>query len=333
MKVGVHDLIVRSKGKSNEETFNDTKKLVKYLDEIGYEKYWFAEHHGMENVLSSAPEILVSYFAAITENISLGTGGTMIMHYSPLKIAETFKTLAELAPGRVDIGLGRAPGGSFREIVALSDGNYDQNQDLYHKMDVILDYLKDKIPDDSLYSITKAVPMNNEKLVEPWMLGSTGNSARAASMMGLGYSFAKFFSMETPTEIFKKYKNEFRPSEFFEKPELSVSYKILVTETKEELEYLEKSFDYFNIQQRRGDYSGIIDPEELKNYQFSEAERNFLDEGYRKRYAIKGTKDEVRAILEEEIEKLGTDMIFAFTPLYSVEDRMKSYKLLKEILE
>lgn len=123
MKLGVHDLLIREVGQSNQEVFDNTKKLVENLDKLGYDRYWFAEHHGFENLLSVSPEILASYFLAITKNLTIGTGGTMLMHYSPLKVAETFKTMEYLAPGRVDLGIGRAPGAGGYEIRALNQ-NY-----------------------------------------------------------------------------------------------------------------------------------------------------------------------------------------------------------------
>lgn len=334
MKLAVHDLMFKNEGEDNKKTFENTEKLVTTLDKIGYNRYWFAEHHGMETLLSSAPEILVSYFAAITENIRLGTGGTMIMHYSPYKIAEDFKTLSYLAPGRIDIGLGRAPGSSPNEILALAQGDYKGNQDLYKKIEIIMDYLKDKTPDDSVYRRTQAIPKRNDDLVQPWMLGSTGNSSQMAAKMGLGYSFAKFFSVETPTEVFKNYRENFVPSEFFEKPELSVSYKILVADSKEEVEYLGKAFDYAHISQIRGNLTnGIPNPERLKDYEFSPAEIAKLEDDYKKRFIIKGTKEEVSKILEDEIETLNIDEILVFSPIFGIDNRINSYKLLKEIFD
>ncbi|WP_394018761.1 MsnO8 family LLM class oxidoreductase [Anaerococcus cruorum] len=251
MKLGVHDLMLRQQGKTNQEAFDDTKKLVLEIDKLGYDRYWFAEHHGYESLLSVAPEVITSHFLALTENIKIGAGGCMVMHYSPLKIAENFKTMAELAPGRVDIGIGRAPGCGVSETRALNHKFDENSPELFDEIEILLDYLVDKKPKDPVYRFVKAVPMNNEKLVHPWMLGSTGKAAPKAAEFGLPYSHAKFFLYETPAEIFKQYRSDFKPSVFADKPYISMSYKILISDDKDELEYLSKSYEYFPSNRQR----------------------------------------------------------------------------------
>ncbi|WP_297282230.1 MsnO8 family LLM class oxidoreductase [uncultured Anaerococcus sp.] len=333
MKLGVHDLMLKDKGTSNKEHFDNTKKLVESLDEIGYDRYWFAEHHGFDNLLSVAPEILVSYFLAKTKNMNIGTGGSMIMHYSPLKIAETFKTLTELEPGRVDLGIGRAPGCGISEKRALNNKFSEKTIDLYDEIQTIMDYLLDNNPTNPIYTNTKAVPTHNEVLVNPWILGSTGKTAAKAAEWGLPYSFAKFFLYETSADVFKDYKKDFKSSVFLDKPYISISYKILISDDKEELEYLGKSFDYYHIQQTKSDFRGIVNPEELKDYHFNLNEQAILKKAYDMRYLIKGSKEEVSRILEDEIEKYYIDEILSFSPIFGIENRIKSYKLLKEIFD
>lgn len=331
MKLGVHDLLIREAGKTNQDVFNDTKKMVVELDKLGYDRYWFAEHHGFENLLSVAPEILATYFLSNTENIVIGTGGTMIMHYSPLKVAETFKTMAELAPGRVDLGIGRAPGAAGHEIRALNQNFPSKSQNLYEEIKITLDYLEDKEPNNPIYTKAKAMPSNNEKLVSPWMLGSTGQAMGMAAQWGLKYSHAKFFSVETPSHLFTDYKNNFIPSSFADKPYVSMSYKMLIADDKESLEYLSKAFDYSHIQQIRGQSSGLVNPEEVKDYEFSLNEEAILKKSYDANFIIKGTKEEVEKILDREISQYSIDEILAFTPIYGLENRYNTYKSLKEI--
>ena len=325
--------MLRDRGRSNKDYFNDTKKLVLELDKVGYDRYWFAEHHGYDNLLAVAPEILASYFLAITDNMNIGAGGSMIMHYSPLKEAEVFKTLAELAPGRVDLGIGRAPGCGISEIRALNNKFGEKESELFDEIETILDYLVDRIPKNPIYSNVKAVPTKNESPVHPWILGSTGKTAHKAAEWGLPYSFAKFFLCPTGAEVFKDYKTHFKPSVFADKPYISISYKILVCDDKEKLDYLGKSFDYYHIQQTRSDYSGVRDPEELKDYHFNLNEEAILKKAYDMRYLIKGSKEEVAAILEDEIDKYLIDEILAFSPVFGIENRIETYKLLKEIFD
>ena len=333
MKLGVHDLLLREQGKTNQDVLNDTRKMVSELDKLGYDRYWFAEHHGFENLLSVAPEILTAYFLAETENITIGTGGTMVMHYSPLKVAETFKTLAELAPGRVDLGIGRAPGSGPLEMRALNQNFPSKTQTLYQEIKVILDYLEDKTPDDPVYARAKAMPNKNEKLATPWMLGSTGQAMGMAAEWGLPYSHAKFFAVETPASLFSSYKNNFKPSSFADKPYISMSYKMLISDDKEELEYLGKAFDYFHLQQARGASQGLINPEMVKDYEFTLNEKALLKQSYDNRFILKGSKKEIANILHDEVDQFELDEILAFTPIYGVDNRINTYKALKEIFE
>ena len=255
----------------------------------------------------------------------------MVMHYSPLKVAETFKTMAELAPGRVDLGIGRAPGSGPLEMRALNQNFPIKTRDLNQEIKVILDYLEDKIPNDPIYKRAKAMPSNNEKLVIPWMLGSTGQAMGMAAEWGLPYSHAKFFSQETPSASFKNYKDSFKPSNFADKPYISMSYKMLISDDKEELEYLAKSFDYSHIQQAKGEKGGLIDPELVKDYEFDLNEQAILRKSYDNKFIIKGSKEEVADILADEIKEYQIDELLAFTPIYGIENRINTYKALKVI--
>lgn len=331
MKLGVHDLMLRDRGRSNKDYYEDVKKLVLELDEVGYDRYWFSEHHGYEHLLGVAPEIMAAYFLPLTKNMNVGTGGSMIMHYSPLKVAETFKTMTELAPGRVDIGIGRAPGCGTSEIRALNNKFGEVKFDVKSEIETILAYLVDENPENPIYTNIKAVPTHNEQIVHPWLLGSTGKTAPWAAEWGLPYSFGKFFLVETPAEVFKDYKSNFKPSKFADKPYISMSYKMLISDDKDELEYLGKSFDYYHIQQTKNDYSGVVDPEDLKDYHFNLNDQAILKKAYESRFLIKGSKEEVTSILEEEIEEFLIDELLCFAPIFGVENRAKTYKALKEI--
>lgn len=333
MRLGVHDLMLKDKGKSNTDFFNDTKKLVQELDKVGYDRYWFAEHHGYESLLSVAPEVLASFFLSLTENMTIGAGGTMIMHYSPLKIAEIFKTLNQLAPGRIDLGMGRAPGCGVSEMRALNNKFRNEPAELYGEIETILAYLEDSKPEDPVYSNVKAVPTNTDSMVHPWILGSTGKTAPWAAEWGLPYSFAKFFLVDTPAKVFEDYKKNFKPSTFSSDPYISISYKILVCEDREKLDYIGKSFDYYHIQQTKNDYSGVVDPEDLKDHHFNLNDQAILEKAYDMRYLIKGNKQEVADILEKEIETYQIDEILSFSPIFDVDNRIESYKLLKEIFD
>lgn len=330
MELGVHDLVTLNNGETPEEAYERTKRFVKEIEKMNYKRYWFAEHHNSKGHASSSPELMAAYMSAVTDKLRFGTGGTMIMHYSPLKIAENFKTLTALAPNRIDLGLGRAPGGGPNEIVALAQGNPNSFDDQYDKIKVIMNYLLDEEA-PGIYGKSDAIPYETKSLVEPWMLGSSGQSAIKSAEMGLGYSFAKFFGIETDPAVFKLYRNRFEPSKFFSKPSVMVSYQIIVADTQEEADYLAKPIELAQIALTRGQMMKNMDPEDVKDFEFSEAEQNYLNERYEKRFLIKGTPEHVENIITKEIELLNIDEIMVYAPIFDHEARVASYKHLAKM--
>ncbi|MCI6989383.1 MAG: MsnO8 family LLM class oxidoreductase [Campylobacter sp.] len=332
MRVSIHDLVTRNEGESTDSVFARLKDMVKVAENLGFCRYWFSEHHNINPHTSTSPELLIAYFSAITDKIRLGSGGTMIMHYSPLKIAENFKTLISLAPNRVDIGLGRAPGGDAKSIIALSEGREVMMDELYEKIEQILAYFKDEPVLDRRYKGVNAIPTHTSSLPSPWMLGSSGQSALAAAKMGLGYSFAKFFGVETPPIVFENYRRNFIPSEFFDKPEVMSSYMIVIADSKEEADFLAKPIElmFWSLSLEQPYY--IKDPENLKDFKFTQAQQAMINYKYHKRFFIKGTKEYVASILEDEIQKYNFDEVMAYSPIFYHDKRINSYKKLAEIL-
>lgn len=334
MKLSALDLISLIDGKSTEKMFKQTIDLATKLDEWGYERLWFAEHHGSEFHLSSAPEISASFMAGKTNNLSVGTGGTMIMHYSPLKVAETMKTLAALAPGRVDLGLGRAPGGSHIAIKALNEGQDFYPTDLYDKIQTILEYLSDDERTEVLYNRIDASPKDLKTLPTPWLLGSSGNSAMKVGELGIGYSFAKFFGVDNvPDDIFKYYKSQFKPSPFLKEPYGISTYQIVVAETKEEADALAKPLELNRYQSVTGRFDKIKSVENAKNIDISPHMQAIINKQYQDRVLIKGTPEEVKNILLDEQKIYGFDEAMVYSPIPDHEKRLKSYKLLYDIFQ
>ena len=330
MELGVHDLVTLNKSETPEEGYARTTRFVKEIEQMNFKRYWFAEHHNSKGHASSSPELMAAYMSAVTEKLRFGTGGTMIMHYSPLKIAENFKTLTTLAPNRIDLGLGRAPGGGPNETLALAQGAPNQFDDQYDKIEVILKYLLDEEA-PGIYGRSDAIPYKTKSLVEPWMLGSSGQSAIKSAEMGLGYSFAKFFGIETDPAVFKLYRDRFEPSQFFEKPSVMVSYQIIVADSEEEANYLAKPIELAQIALMQGKLMKNMDPDDLKDYEYSESEKNFLKNRYDKRFLIKGTPEQVEGILTEESELLDIDEIMVYAPIFNHDARVDSYKHLAKL--
>ena len=235
MRLSILDQSPISKGSNAVEALQHMEESVLLAESLGYHRFWMAEHHNTVGFSSSAPEISIAHMAAKTKRIRLGSGGVMMMHYSPYKLAEVFKTLSAYSPGRIDFGVGRAPGGDNRTIYAMQEGRPPMIDDMYGKLQSILQMMADQNPDDEIYTNMIAQPTGIQ-LPEAWLLGSSGNSAVHAGKMGLGYSYAQFFNGHLDKAVIDSYKSNFVPSIYMDKPNVMVSYFVTVAETKEEAE-------------------------------------------------------------------------------------------------
>lgn len=328
MRLSVLDQAPITKGNSAQGALLKAVELAQYAEELGYFRMWMAEHHGSSSFASSAPEVVAAFLAAKTEKIRLGTGGTMMMHYSPLKMAEVFKTLSALAPGRIDFGVGRAPGGDQNAIHALSQGKEPDFDHLYEKLDVTLDLIKDEVPKEILYSKTPAAPQK-VILPEAWLLGSSGNSAIQAGQKGLGYSFAQFFMLGAMRkEIFDLYRQRFVPSDFMEKPEISVAYLVTVAETREEAEFQAKPQDIARIRLGQGRLSPLMTPEEARDHPLTEDELEAIQTN--RQIHLVGTAKDIAEKLYADQEKYGFQEAMICSIAHSQRQRLKTYKLLAE---
>ncbi|MFD1708804.1 LLM class flavin-dependent oxidoreductase [Siminovitchia sediminis] len=330
MKLSILDQAPVTKGNQAADALKKAEELAVLGDELGYHRMWMAEHHGTKDFASSAPEVAAAHLAAKTKNIRIGTGGVMMMHYSPLKLAEVFKTLSALSPGRIDFGVGRAPGGDNYSIYALSEGRQPMVTHLYEKFDTALQLINDEVPEDRLYSQTIASP-SNVQLPEAWLLGSTGNSAVQAGVRGVGYSFAQFFNGELSKPILDAYKNNFRPSAFMEKPQINVSYMVTTAETKEEAEFQAGPQDIWRLLFMRGRIAPLLTPEEAREYPLTEMDRMMIKEN--RKIHLVGDVKEIAKILQEEQERYGFDEAMIVSIPHSQEKRLEVYRLLaRELL-
>lgn len=329
MKLSILDQAPITKGNTAASALIKAEELAVLGDELGYERMWMAEHHGTSAYASSAPEITAAHLAAKTKNIRIGTGGVMMMHYSPLKLAEVFKTLSAFAPGRIDFGMGRAPGGDQFSIYALSEGRPPMVHNMYEKFDTALQLINDEVPELELYNRTIATP-SHIVLPESWLLGSSGNSAVEAGRRGAGYSFAQFFNGQLSKPILDAYKENFESSAFMEKPEITVSYMVTAADTKEEAEFEAKPQDIWRLQFMKGRSGQLLTPEEAQDFPLTEMDRIKIHEG-RKLHLV-GSAKEVAAELQEEQKKYGFDEAMICSIPHSQQARLNVYKLLAKEL-
>ncbi|TVP93467.1 LLM class flavin-dependent oxidoreductase [Alkalibacterium sp.] len=326
MRLSVLDQAPITKGNSPQGAIEKAVELAQLAEQLGYHRVWLAEHHGSSSFASSAPEIIAAYIAAKTNQIRIGTGGTMMMHYSPLKMAEIFKTLSALAPGRVDYGVGRAPGGDQNAIYSLSEGKYPDVDHLYDKLETALDLIKDTVPGDSMYARTLATP-EKVTLPEAWLLGSSGNSAIQAGEMGIGYSFAQFFMLGAMRkEVFDLYRERFVPSAYLSEPDISVAYLVTVGETVEEAEFQARPQDIARIRLAQGRMEPILTPEEARDYSLSEEEEQAILTN--REVHLVGTAKEVADKIRRDKDTYGFQEAMICSITHDQSQRLKTYELL-----
>lgn len=329
MKLSILDQVPIAKKMTSTEALQNSVKLAQLGDELGYSRMWLAEHHNTNTLASSAPEIIASFLTAKTSRIRIGTGGVMMMHYSPLKIAEVFKTLSALGNNRIDLGIGRAPGGDGAAITALASGRRPDYSEQYDKLQVILNLIEEKPTGEPIYDAVLASP-HQVGLPSAWLLGSSGQSAMQAGQLGVGYSFAQFFNGQMSKEIFDAYKNSFIPSSFMNKPTIMTTYATCVAETKDEAEYLSMPMQISRLHLMQGKMQSLISVEEANNYPLTEMEKIHLKNN--RRFYFIGEAKEVADSIKEEQAIFGFDEVMINSNLYTIEQRLNNYRLLAKYL-
>lgn len=330
MRLSVLDQAPITAGNEPAAALRKAEELAVMADELGYDRMWMAEHHATDAYASSAPEVTAARLAAKTENIRIGTGGVMMMHYSPLKMAEVFKTLSAFSPGRIDFGVGRAPGGGPNAMYALSEGRDPLVRHMYQKFETTLKLISDDTPQERLYMSMMATPAN-VALPEAWMLGSSGNSAIKTARMGAGYSFAQFFNGELTKDILDSYRYHFEPSIYMEKPEVNVAYMVTTAETKEEAEYEALPQDIVRLQMNKGEIVQVMTPEAAQDFPLTELDREKIKHN-RKLHLVGSAKDVADRLQQEQVH-YGFDEAMIVSIPHSQEKRLDVYRLLaRELL-
>ncbi|UHA72010.1 LLM class flavin-dependent oxidoreductase [Paenibacillus sp. 481] len=325
MKLSVLDQTPTSDGQTSAETLQHSIELAQLVDQLGYNRIWYSEHHGSENIASASPEILIAHIASVTNQIRVGSGGIMLMHYSPLKMAEVFKTLSTLYPNRIDFGVGRAPGGDRMSTYALHEGRQPKMDNQYDKLKDTIMLMTENIPDDSVYKRTLAAPAG-APLPEVWLLGSSGSSAAQAGRFGIGYSYAQFISGQLSASMLDAYRTNFTPSEIMATPQVNVGYFVMAAQTSEEAEYHAASLDLNLLFLEKGIPFQILSPEEAMNYSYTEMDKMRIQHN-RSRFLV-GSAKEVADTLRQHDEQFNINEAVIGTISHSHEARLQSYRLL-----
>ncbi len=320
--LSVLDLAPISEGTSTPEALAETVKLAQHAEKEGYTRLWFAEHHGMPSIGSVSPEVLIASAAAHTSRIKVGSGGIMLLNHPPLRIVEAFRTLEALYPGRVDLGIGRAPGGDGYAMRALRTGG---GEEFSHYLAELLAFEEGTFPADHPLSRINVAP-GGVSLPPQWMLGSSGGSADAAGQLGMGYAFAAHFSPAPGGPAINAYRRAFRPSEHFPESRAIVCVSVICAETDEEAEYLASSQAVSWALFHSGELRRLLPPEEAVAHELSDHQRRIIEK--QSATWIIGGPDKVRAAMEQKRAETGADEIMVTTTMHSYEARRKSFSLI-----
>jgi luciferase family oxidoreductase group 1 len=309
------------------EALQDTLRLAEAADRLGYHRYWLAEHHSSNGLAGAAPEIMVGQIAARTRSIRVGTGGVMLSHYSPLKVAETFRVLEALHPGRIDLGIGRAPGSDMLtdQALAVGPGALD-HQRFPAQVHDLIGWLAGALPADHPFARVRAMPIG-PSVPELWLLGSSDQSAQIAAYFGCPFSFAHFISgADAGPQVMQLYRTHYRPSARWPEPVGSIGVFALAADTAEQADRLMRSRDLWSLRQRRGLTAPVPTVEEAEAFPYTEQDRALVA-GNRRR-CVWGTADRVRDGLLALGESYGVDEFVVLTICPTFEARLRSYELL-----
>ncbi|WP_431044305.1 LLM class flavin-dependent oxidoreductase [Streptomyces sp. P1-3] len=338
--LSVLDLATVGAGLTAAEALRTTTALAKLAERRGFHRFWVAEHHSMPGVASSSPAVILGHLAAHTDRIRLGSGGVMLPNHAPLAIAEQFGTLEALAPRRVDLGLGRAPGTDGATAAALrrADRPNEGADDFPQQLSELIRFLDDDFPDGHRYARIHAVPgpvqgtvpggVQSADRPSVWLLGSSGFSARLAGTLGLPFSFAHHFSAANTVPALDLYREHFRPSAVLDRPYASIGVSAFAAETEWEARRQALTGALSMIRLRMGRPGLIPTPEEAEAYDFNAVERDFVDSWLSN--VQFGTPDAVREGLNALIKRTGVDEIKITTTGHGPAARLRSYELIAD---
>jgi luciferase family oxidoreductase group 1 len=325
MAISVLDLVGMRRGESAGSAIARSVELAKHVEKLGYKRYWLAEHHSIPGLACSATSILIGHIAAATQTIRVGSGGVMLPNHAPLVIAEEFGTLDALYPGRIDLGLGRAPGGDFATMRALRRDIGQSGEEFPALLQELQTYLGPERPRQAV----KAIPGQGSQ-VPITLLGSGLFSAQLAARLGLPFAFAAHFAPAQILRATELYRREFRPSENLREPYLMVAVQVIVAETDAAARRLFTTPQQRFLQLIRNGPVELLPPVDSMEPLWEEWERTAVEE--KLAAAIVGSDATVRAGLEKLVQGTGANEVIAVTDTYDPQARMESYRRLAGLL-
>jgi luciferase family oxidoreductase group 1 len=330
LRLGVLDQSPVISGHTPAQAVRETVALAKAAERLGYSRYWLAEHHAIAALADPCPEILLARIAAATRHIRVGTGGVLLPYYSALKIAEVFRMLEALFPGRIDLGIGRAPGGDQLTAQALSRGHYTFADDFPEQVRDLVGLLDACLPAAHPFARVKAMPAG-ETSPEIWLLGSSDYSGGLAALLGLRFAFAHFITAQGGDAVMQAYKSEFMPSAREDAPHSLLCVFAICADTGAEAERLAKSIDLRRLHMALGVDAPVPTYAEAAARKFDEREAAYI-RAQRARLVL-GDPATVRARLLELAERYAADELMIITITGDYPSRRRSYELIADAFE
>jgi luciferase family oxidoreductase group 1 len=325
LPLSVLDLAPVTTGGSGPIALRNSLDLAKHVDALGYLRLWVAEHHNLPSIASSAPEIMIGQIAAVTSHIRVGSGGVMLPNHAPISVAERFKTLEALFPGRIDLGLGRAPGTDQITSLALRRRlDVREDDDFLERFQELLLLEQHGFPDSHPFSKVRAMPQD-VPLPPLYLLGSSGYSAQLSAQIGVGFAFAHHFASYDPVDALLSYRNGFRPGALA-KPHAILAVAAVCADTDAEADRLATTIDLNFVRRSQGDYLPLASPEEAAAYPYTPRDLERIRQNRQRLFV--GAPETVRAKLMQLADATKADEVMITTMVYDHAARKHSYTLL-----
>ncbi len=327
-RLSVLDLSPVPAGSSSREALQNTLDLARLVEDLGYSRYWLAEHHNTPLIASSAPEVMIGHVADVTRRIRVGSGGVMLPNQAPLRVAESFRVLEALHPGRVDLGIGRAPGTDPITTLALRRSREAMGADDFPvRLEELLGFLDGEFPENHPFKRIRAMP-DDVPMPEVWLLGTSDFSAQLAAMLGLRYAYAHHIVPENALTSLRVYRENFKPSAHLAAPETLLCVSVLCAETDERAAELARPMELTLLRFRQGRMTRFPSVAEATDYPYTPDERHIIALSRERFFA--GSPDRVRKHITTLADRAGVSEIMITTMAHEHADRCRSYELLAE---
>jgi luciferase family oxidoreductase group 1 len=314
-------------GATARQALQETTQLAQLADRLGYTRYWVSEHHNTTTLAGPAPEVLLAHLGAHTQHIRLGSGGVMLPHYSALKVAENFKMLEALHPGRIDLGIGRAPGADRLTAYALNPRNQFKEEEFIEQLVDLQAYLRDERTPETIHERVQATPQIDTQPAL-WLLSSSGQSGEFAAQLGMGFTFAQFINPSGGPAAVRAYRQQFRPSPELAAPEAGVALFVLCADTEEKANALAKAMLMQLLRFEQGVRGPYPTAAEAAAYEFGPLEQTRLR--HHQARVVSGTPAQVREQLTSLAAAYEVDELILTSITADFADRIRSYELLAE---